>query len=284
MAVHVLTDSTADLPERIATQHGITVVPLNLHFNDEVLKDGEDIWAEEFYHRMVNESITPDSSAPTVEDFVAAYRRIAQPGDTILSVHLSEKLSATLKSARKAAELVAPDISVRVVDSRLVSMGLGWAVLEAARSLNEGVDLETVLQRLDQASERAVIYFSVDNLEHLHRTGRIGTATAAEGVVNVKPIFSIANGELVTVELFRGSQRSLSHHPAELVQQRIGDRRYYLALVHAEQQEEIERIREAFGKDPRIEELILGYVGPIVGAHVGPGTVGVIALPLPECG
>ena len=95
-------------------------------------------------------------------------------------VHLSEKLSATLKSARKAAELVAPDISVRVVDSRLVSMGLGWAVLEAARSLNEGVDLETVLQRLDQASERAVIYFSVDNLEHLHRTGRIGTATAAE--------------------------------------------------------------------------------------------------------
>lgn len=283
MTIHVLTDSTADLPERIASQHGITIIPLNLHFNGEVLKDGEDIWAEEFYHRMINESILPETSAPGVEEFVAAYRRVAGPGETILSIHLSEKLSATLKHARQAAELVAPEINVVVLDSGLVSMGLGWMVLEAARLLQAGLELEAVIRLLRKIGEGMQVYFSVDNVEHLHRSGRIGTATAAEGVLNVKPIFSIVNGELVTVELYRGSLRGLGLHMAELAQAGAGGGFYRLAIVHAEQMEEVERIRGIFEKDERVSELIVNYVGPIVGVHVGPGTIGVITMPLLSC-
>lgn len=283
MKVHVLTDSTADLPERIAEQHGITVVPLNLHFNGEVLKDGEDIWAEEFYHRMANELFVPETSAPSIDDFVASYRKIARPGETILSIHLSKKLSATVDNAQSAAEVVAPDINVIVLDSGQVSMGLGWTVLEAARSLQKGKGLENVLNRVIMAGEEIQTFFSVDNVEHLHRSGRIGTATAAEGVLNVRPIYGIANGELETVELFRGSMRSLSQHMAELIQDQVGNGRYRLAIIHAEQQEEVERIREVFSNDGHVVELIVTYVGPIVGVHVGPGTIGVIAQPVKSC-
>lgn len=279
MALRVITDSTADIPEKLIRQLGITVVPLNLHFGDEVLKDGEDIWAEEFFHRMTYESALPNTSQPSPGEFAEIYRQAAQDGDPILSIHLSSQLSGTYNAAKSAAETLGESYSIRVIDTGLVSMGLGWTVIEAARAVRDGLDEEAVLRRIEQIRSNARIYFSVESLEHLCRTGRF---THNDGMLyNIRPIMTMLDGHIVTTENFRGTSGRLSQRMLELIRQDMGGRPFRLAILHADQPEEVERVREILShSDEDVKEVLVTSVGPIVGVHSGPGTIGLVAVPV----
>lgn len=278
MALRVVTDSTADIPEKLIRQLGITVIPLNLHFGDEILKDGEDIWAEEFFHRMTYEAALPLTSQPSPGEIAEVYRRTSREGDVLLSIHISSQLSGTYNAARLAAESLSEAIKVKVIDSGSVSMALGWTVIEAARACRDGLDEEAVLQKIKTAQEATKIYFSVESLEHLYRTGRF---THPDGsLYNIRPILSMKDGRIITVENFRGSSSRLSQRMLEKIRTDMAGRPFRLAILHADLQDEVERIRESLSlSEDQVIEIVVTSVGPIVGVHSGPGTIGLVAIP-----
>lgn len=278
--VHILTDSTADLPKKVADAHDISVMPLNLHFGEEILKDGEDIWAEEFYHRLSFEASLPTTSQPSPGEFVDLYRRIAKKGDTVLSIHLSEKLSGTINSSRLAGEILKGEIEVISIDSAFVTMPFALVVLEAAKAKEEGQDLEGILSRIEWAKQHMAFYFTVGSLEHLHRTGRIGKATTLLGnLLNIRPVLSMKDGLIVPVEKFRGNSNRLDRRFLELIRADLAEEPAEVFLIHANAIDEAKRLEEACRENIPGVEVSSAIAGPIVGVHAGPGAFGIAALP-----
>jgi DegV family protein with EDD domain len=275
----VVTDSTADIPDRIARQLGIIVIPLNLHFGEEILKDGEDIWAEEFFHRMAYETVQPHTSQPSPKEFADLYCRSSQPGDTILSIHAASQLSSTFDMARQAAESMDSGRSVIPIDSGLVSMGLGWIAIEIARSVTRGESAEINLKRIEKLRSAISLYFSVETMEYLCRTGRYIHKEGPQ--FNQRPILSVREGQIATIGYFKGTNVKMGQYMLEQIRRDMAGKPFRLALIHANLSEEVERIRELMMESgDEIREMIVTSVGPIVGAHSGPGTFGLIAVPV----
>ncbi|MGE5551665.1 MAG: DegV family protein [Bacteroidota bacterium] len=280
-SIRIVTDSTADLPPKAVRDHKIKVVPLNVHFGEEVLRDGEEIWAEEFYHRLKNNSTLPNTSQPSPAEFVKVYEALADEADHIVSLHISEKLSGTLSSAHMAAEMVRDRIPVTVIDSTVVSMGLGLMVVLAARAIEAGADLAGVLGEIERARTELDLYFTVETLAHLNRTGRIGKASALIGsLLNIRPILSFSEGLIVPREKYRGSSAKANMRLLELIGESMRDRPCTAALVHADVPEEAARLLEMVPNYIKAKETFVSTVGPIVGAHAGPGTIGIMAVPV----
>ncbi|MGE5528218.1 MAG: DegV family protein [Patescibacteria group bacterium] len=279
--LRIVTDSTADLPAKLITDYGITVVPLNVHFGEEVLKDGEDIWAEEFYHRLKNEVHLPNTSQPSPAEFARVYEQLAGEADCIFSIHISEKLSGTLSSAHMAAEMVKDKVKVVVVDSQVVSMGLGLIALAAARAAAAGADSAAVEAEIKRAQAQLSLYFTVETLAHLNRTGRIGKASALLGsLLNIRPILSLADGTIIPAEKYRGSSAKANVRLLELLGEDMAGRPCWVALVHADAPAEAERLKGLIPSYLEARETHISFVGPIVGVHAGPGTIGIMALPV----
>ena len=204
MVVKIVTDSAADLPTQLAQQLGITVVPVYLRFGDEVYRDGVDIEGDEFYQRLENSPVHPTTSQPTPEDFASVYRELSKETDEIVSVHIPQKLSGTYNSALQGRELAAAKSHVEVVDSFSVSMGLGLIVMAAARLAQAGVGLQGVMEEIKQAIPQIHLLGVFDTLKYLLLGGRISRAKAIVGsVLNVKPLITIRDGELVPAGLAR---------------------------------------------------------------------------------
>lgn len=278
----IVTDSTADLPAKVLKEYGIEVVPLNVHFGEEVLKDGEEIWAEEFYHRMQNEAVLPNTSQPSPAEFARVYESLAATADRVISIHISEKLSGTLSSAHLATEMVKDTIGVTVIDSRVVSMGLGLMVIGAARAAMAGLGSGGVKTEIARIQKELSLYFTVETLANLNRTGRIGKASALMGsLLNIRPILSFAGGQIVPVEKFRGSSAKANLRLLELLGSAMADRPCSVALVHANIPDEARRLEELLPRYMRPAETFISTIGPIVGVHAGQGTIGIMAVPKP---
>lgn len=280
MTVRIVTDSTADLPLKIISDYGISVVPLNVHFGEEVYKDGVEIWSEEFYNRLRNEPVLPNTSQPAPGEFLKAYQQIAKSGDTILSIHISMEMSGTAGSAKVAAEMMGADYRVEVIDSRFVSMALGLIVLKAARLAKEGASPEMIIQSIARWQKELSVYFTLNSLEYLNRTGRIGKAsTLLGGLLNIKPLLSIVDGIIVPVERVRGNFQKVAALMVERLVARYGKEPLLVSIVHTELPESFQILQKAAAEGLEIAESHPGIVGPIVGSHAGPNTIGIIALP-----
>jgi DegV family protein with EDD domain len=282
MALKIVTDSTADLPIKSIHEFDITVVPLNVHFGDEVFKDGVDIWSEEFYNRIRNEPLLPNTSQPSPGEFLKVYQSIASPGDTIIGIFISQEMSGTAGSAKVAAELSGNRCLIEVVDSRLVSMALGLIVIKAARMAKNNVATAAeIIAAIHDWQKQIAIYFTLNSLEYLHRTGRIGKASTLLGsLLNIKPILSIADGVIVPAEKVRGNfQKVASVMVGKLVQQ-YGKTPLMVCVLHTEIPEVAQILQGIAEQNLNIAESYPSIVGPIVGSHAGPNTVGIIALPL----
>lgn len=278
MPVRLVTDSTADLPESLVRKYDITVVPLYVHFGEESLRDGVDIWASEFYYRLENSGVLPQTSQPSPGDFLEAYRPLVEAGEEVLSIHLSRALSGTCHSAELAADMVG-GAGVRVVDSGLASLGVGMVVLEAARRIEAGAGREEAAEAVRRASQRLVVYFVVETLEYLRKNGRIGRASEFLGsLLNIKPVLTLQDGVVAPVEKARGKGKALGRI-FELLHERLGDKAARFAVVHGDRPEEAaslaERVKREFNC---VEPPFTGYVGPVIGCHAGPGLLGVVAL------
>lgn len=279
MPVKLVTDSTSDLPESLVRKHGVTVVPLYVHFGEEVLRDGVDIWSSEFYYKLENSGVLPHTSQPSPGDFLQVYDELTKDGSEVVSVHLSRQLSGTCQSADLAVEMLNRP-GVTVVDSASASLGLGLVVLEAARKAAAGAGREEVAETARRAAQRVVLFFVVDTLEYLQKNGRIGRASALLGsLLNIKPILTLADGVVTPVEKVRGKGKALGTI-FELLRQKVGDKPARFAVLHGDRPDEAAALADRVKQEFRcVDPVVVGDIGPVIGTHVGPGTLGIIALP-----
>ena len=277
MRVAVLTDSTAYLPRALADAYGVHVVPLYVVLAGRSGREGEDISSEDVAKALSSRGQRVSTSRPTPGDFVAAYRAALDAGaDRLVSIHLSAELSGTWDAARVAASQVGEHI-VSVVDSRSAAMGTGFAVLAAARAAAGGVDRNTVARVAREVADGTRTLFVVDTLEHLRRGGRIGSAAAVLGsALAVKPVLHVLDGRVVPLEKVRTSARALSRLVQHVVDH-AGTREVSLAVHHLAAAERADRlVTELRGRVPGLQDLYVSELGAAIGAHVGPGAVGVV--------
>lgn len=281
MAVRIVTDSTADIPVKLVKELGIGIVPLNVHFGEEVYKDGIEIWSDEFYHRLKNEPVLPNTSQPSPGEFLKVYQEIAKPGDIIISIHISTEMSGTLGSARIAAEMLGDDYRIEFVDSRLVCMVLGLIVIRAAKMAKTGSGAAEILEAIKAWQEKISVFFTVNSLEYLSRTGRIGKATAfLGGLLNIKPLLGISDGMIVPVEKVRGNFQKIAEIMVDRFRDKYGDEPLEISIVHTELPHLADILYNLVEKRLNVKEIYTGIIGPIVGAHAGPNTIGIIGLPI----
>lgn len=270
--VKIVTDSTCDLPEEMK-RLGVEVVALKVTFGEQSYRDGVDLTSDEFFRLLQSSPQIPRTSQPAPGDFAEVYRRLSDAGPPIVSLHISGKLSGTVESARLARDLV-PEAQVRVVDTRLASLALGMTVMEAARVAAAGADVETVAAAAERYARRMHYLFVVDTLEYLQRNGRIGRAQALlGGLLNVKPILGLENGEVVPVDRVRGRSRALARVMELLAQRLPTGRPQTLGLCYSPG--DVSDVRRALQEAYPGSRLVEGAIGPVIGAHVGPGCFGV---------
>lgn len=273
MPVSVVTDSACDLPDEILDELGIRMVPLEIRFGDRVFVDRRDLTPAEFWRMCAEASELPSTAAPSPGDFEAAFRSAASEGaDAVVCVNLSGALSATIEAARAAARALAGELDVRVVDSRSVSMGLGMMVVEAARLAREGAGPDDVERHVSSLIARTEVYAALDTLENLRKGGRIGGAQAFLGsLLQIKPIIAVRDGEVHAEARQRTRTKALAYLADKVAEAEPVDN---LAVMHAD----VADIDRFIG---RLEEIhpgpiTVGQIGAVIGAHAGPGTVGVV--------
>ncbi len=294
--IHIVTDSTCDLHPTVVRREGITVVPLSVIFGKKVFKDGVDLMPDDFYKMLRASEEFPSTSPPGKGEFLDAFRRLIPTGD-IISLHISAAQSLTFEHAKEAAEEGRTEFTqlreetgsmreplIRVVDTRVNSVGLGMLVRFAVRMAHKGLGVEEIGERIESISSRMQFLFLVDTLEYLKKGGRIGGARAFIGtLLGIKPILAMAGGEVQAVDKARGGRRA-QPKLIELLKEKIPtDTPVFGVVGHASAPKWGARMAELVRKTFTIEELFEGEIGPIVGAHAGPGTVGcVLFAPDPE--
>jgi DegV family protein with EDD domain len=280
VSVAVVTDSTAYLPDDLVEQYGIEVVPLYVVLAGRSGREGRDISPQEVARALTTRGQQVSTSRPTPGDFVAAYRRcLAAGADRVVSIHLSAELSGTWDAARLAAAQVGEHV-VTVIDSRSTAMGTGFAVLAAARAAADGSSATEVAEVARTTAGCTRTFFVVDTLEHLRRGGRIGAAAAVLGsALSVKPVLHMVEGQVVPLEKVRTSGRAMNR----LVQRAVetaGEGPASLAVHHVAAPERAERLAaELRERLPNHRELLVSELGAAIGAHVGPGSVGIVVVP-----
>lgn len=274
--VAVVTDSTADLPAALARTRSITVVPLTLHFEGRSWLDGIDITPADFYRRLPAATTHPTTSQPSAGQFAETYSELLKDSEAIVSIHISEKLSGTYASARQGADLTDPK-RVHVIDSQLASMSLGLMALAASQLAAQGEVAVSVEKKVLEMRDEIQTYFSVATLEFLRRGGRIGRANALLGsVLQVKPVLCIRDGLVTPLERVRTFDRALSR-VIDLVREVDRGRGVCAVVGHADAEDAAERVAREL--EPIAETLMIQPLGPVVGAHAGPGVVGVGCYP-----
>lgn len=279
--IAVITDSTAYLPVELAEQHDITVVSLQVSVGGSAATEGTEVTPDDVARALSERRTAVTTSRPAPADFATAYKAAFEAGaEGVLSVHLSGQLSGTCEAARFAAG--SADGPVEVVDSGVIAMGLGFAVLAAAETADTGADLAAVVAAARAAAERTTILFYVDTLEHLRRGGRLGAAAALLGTaLSVKPILHMNDGAVVLKEKVRTSARALARLE-DLAVEASGGGPCDLAVHHLAAGQRAAELRDRLvARLPDVGLVVVSEVGAVVGAHTGPGVLGVVVVRRP---
>ena len=273
MTVKIVTDSTADLPPDLAESLGISVIPLNVHFGTDVFKDGIDIKPDEFYQRLTSGAQLPTTSQPNVGEFLSLYNDLAKSNEEIVSVHISDKLSGTLNSARQAKDQYEGSTRIETVDSNNGSMGLGLIAVHASKVAKNGGSVDDVVNAINQSIDSVKFFALLDTLEYLQKGGRIGKARAFMGnLLKLKPILSTKEGEVFPFERARSRTKGVDRI-FSLVQEGlpVSD----LAVFYSTTKSEAEDLAARLNPFISSGEIIMSQIGPVVGTHAGPGVLGV---------
>ncbi len=277
MAVRIVTDSTADIPQDQAESLGITIVPLIVFFGDEAYRDGVDLDSASFYSKLQASKELPRTSQPSPAAFQEAYTRLIDEGaDAILSIHLSAKLSGTYQSACTARDSLpgsVKKIPIEVIDSQSISIGMSWAIMQAAQEAREGLGLAEIKAHLIDRLARTRILAVLDTLEYVRRGGRIGGARALAGsMLSIKPIISLKDGEVVPVEQPRTRSKAFARI-AQLLQEMGKVEHVSLAKSDDEVGRQLaQAIKTVYAGDFPIFPL-----GAVLGTYTGPSTAAIAA-------
>ncbi len=274
--IRVVTDSACDLSADMAAERGLTIVPLSIRFGTEEFVDGSTLSTDEFWARCKASTVLPETSAPSPGAFQEAFLAAADAGyDGVLCINLSSEVSATHQAAVAAARAVGDRIPVRTVDSRSLTMGLGLMALDTAEMASGGATLDELVDRVTDLIPRSRVYGVVDTLEHLEKGGRIGGARALLGsLLSIKPVVTLVDGRVEEESKQRTRARSLRY---------LADK--------AKDSPPISRLAVCNGAAPDIDDLlglladvpvdhplVVTDLGPVVGTHTGPGTIGVCLM------
>jgi DegV family protein with EDD domain len=271
MTVKVVTDSTADIPVEVAQVLGITIVPLYIHFGQQVYQDGVDITADEFYQRLTTESELPKTSAPSSGAFTEAYNRLATETKEIISIHISTKLSATYNSALVGQRAVDTDCQIKIIDSLSTTIGLGLIVITAAKAALAGANLKEITNLVTQIMPRTHLFATVDTLEYLHKGGRIGKAQTLLGsVLNIKPLITMQDGEVYPLERVRGRSKAIARL-CEL-SSKFKDPQE-IALAHTTTPDELKALATRISSDFSDRQIYMSRTGSTIGTYLGPGSL-----------
>ncbi len=275
MSIKVVTDSTCDLPAEMAAQWDITIVPAYINIGDASYQDGVELTKENFYQELPGYDAHPTTAAPAAGAFTVVYNQLQEAGaDCILSIHIDSELSGILNAARLGAEMA--DVEVTLIDSRQLTMGLGFQALAAAQMADAGSDISDIIQRLDYVRPRLHTYAALDSLTYLRRSGRVNWAAFGVGsLLSVKPILHVWQGEIVT-ERMRTWRRARQFLMDRLAENAPVEK---LAVLHTANLAEATQIQADtlpfYGGEspPTIVEIT-----PAIGVHVGPGGLGLVFM------
>jgi DegV family protein with EDD domain len=277
--VAVVSDSNAYLPKRVADANSLVMLQQYVLFGDGRRTAEDDVDLDAFFEEIRSAEQLPTTSNPTTDDFRGCYEELLRTHDAIVSVHSSGQLSQTIHAAAEAAEQLDADHCVHVVDSQSAGGGLGMIALTAARRASAGDAAERVVAAAVEARAELKMWFSIDTLEFLRRGGRIGAASAWVGsTLRVKPILTIRDGQMTPVERVRTQERAFERL-VDYARQRhaSGADAWFVQHVRSPEVADqlVEHARAVFGTDP----VFCSEIGAVVGAHTGPGLIGLGALP-----
>jgi DegV family protein with EDD domain len=270
----IVLDSTADVPDAAERFPNWRVVPLYVRFGEQSFEDGVEITADAFYERLTHDPEFPRTSQPTPADFLRCYRELIDY-ERIYSLHLSAKVSGTFASAESAAEELGHGV-VHAVDTETASASIAMLALAIQRRLEQGTTDEDVAALIDWYKRERGLLFTVDTLEFLQRGGRIGKAAAfAGGLLHVKPILSIVDGEVAPVKRVRGEKKAFAELAEAIETETTDEPGWRLAVAHAAAPERAAALEKLIRERRPNAELELDVaLGAVIGAHAGPGTLG----------
>jgi len=273
--VAVVTDGACSMTPAQALPYGVYVAPVYVTFGDKTYQAGVDLESSEFYRLLSASKRLPTTAQPTAADFLKLYDKLAEEADEILTIVISHHMSATLQSAEtaKAQFTKAP---VHIIDSESVSLGLGMMAIAAAQAAAAGHDSQAVIRLVENIKQRINVYFTVNTLEYLYKGGRIGGATALLGsVLDIKPVLYISNGRIEPFERQRTRKRSIARL-LEILEEKVGDGAAHIAVLHGNIPDEAHDLEQQIRGKFNCVELITSEMGPVIGVHAGPGTLGLV--------
>lgn len=279
MTLKIVTDGSADIPEDWQRDYEIHVIPLSVRFGEESYSQ-RDLTFKDFYTLVRQKRLLPKTSLPSPQQVVEFYRRIASKGDSVLSIHLSSKLSGTFAAVQLAARELMGEFNIYPFDSGAGSAALGFMCREARLLSWRGWDIERILQRLTQIRDQLMILFTLENLEFAQMSGRINALQGAiSSLLKINPIIKLREGLLYAADKVRGRQRALERIVEDLRQQ-MQERKINLAVVHAAAPEVAQELVAKIKALLNCQDVIVTDLSVPVAAHLGPGTIGIVAYPV----
>jgi len=278
--LRIVMDSAGDMPAEWKDQYDIGIIPINIHFGERTFLSGIDMSNAEFYHMADETGIIPKTSQPTPQQFIDFYKKIANIGDTILSLHITSKLSGTFASAEMAARELIGQYHVIPLDSASGSAAIGFMAREARLMERAGAAVEKIVERMKSIARSVHIVLTLNSLEYARRSGRVKALQAAlASMLNVKPVIFLKEGALEVGDRVRTRSRAVEFI-VNAMAKRMGSRLVNAAVVHAEDIISAKLLMEQVRAVLNCKELIMTELSIGIAANLGPGTVGVIAYPV----
>lgn len=276
MVVRIVTDSSCDLTDEEVASHGIEVVPLSIRFGEEEFEDRTELSVEAFYEKLAASAVLPETAAPAPGKFESAFRRQAAAGaDVVVCINLSAGLSATMQSAQNAALALSGDLDVRVLDSASITSGLGTQVLVAAEAAADGASADEIVALVGRLAARTHVFGALNTLDNLKKGGRIGGAQALLGsLLSIKPILDISSGTVDQAGKARTRRRAL-----EALRDKVNEAGQieHLCVTHGFATD-LDEMLSLLAPNHDLDKIRVGYIGPVIGTHGGPGVMGVTWL------
>ena len=278
--LRIVLDSTGDLPGDWQKQYDIDVIPINIIHNGKTYLQGIDISYEDFYQLVENEGVVPSTSQPTPYQFKAFYRKIADRGDDVLSIHVTEKLSGTMASAKAAAKELIGEFAIHPFDSASGTLVMGMMAKEARMMDRAGKTLHEIVKRLEEIRSNHRLIFTLDTLKYASMSGRIRHLQAAlASLLKVKPIIELRNGMLEMGEKVRSRTKSIELLLNKM-EKEFGNQRLIVGVAYARDKEAGTKLMKEVINRFNCAEVILGEISISLAAHFGPGTLGFTAYPV----
>jgi DegV family protein with EDD domain len=273
----IVMDGAGDIPNDWITDYDVQIIPINIHFENKMFRQGIDLSNEDFYQIADTSGVIPKTSQPTPQQFVEFYNQIARVSDTILSLHVTSKLSGTYNSAVLAAQELRNKINVIPFDTRSGSAAMGFMCKEIRQLEKAGATLQAILARLEEIRQNVNIVLTLDTLEYARRSGRVRALQAAIAtLVKIKPVIILKDGSLDMRERVRTRQRSIERI-LEIIYERVDDRLVNVAIVHSQSLEAAKVLMQKARETFHIHELIITDLSIGIAANLGPGTIGIVA-------